>query len=330
MNCTNCGNEIHNGDVVCTKCGFPVISMTSLNKIEEEKIQPEIISEVPTFNSGQVNVEVQPTQNISTNDNPVSAFEPVNEDIVEPRVLPYIDPMTLNTNKTVTMPYNDSNSMNTENKPEYDNYGEPQKAITSVNFILPIIIGIVAMAIVAFGLLYTFGYIVDNKKPNTDEDVVAYYTVEFNNFEYTIPSKYVFRKDATNKTLYIAASDDSWIVSIQNMNINYSNASSQKSTINSYFQTIGYTINKTEEKELEGVDYIVMEATKNNRNILLAVTKAGDSNKTFGISVQTNDNKLNYSILSELSSIYTEATYISSMTNKDEDAVDFNFSNAIK
>ena len=169
--------------------------------------------------------------------------------------------------------------------------------------------------------------ITDKKNQDLQEQVIAY-QIEFNNFLYEIPGEYTYQKESNTNTLYINDSNFSWEMSIQVMNSTYSSVRSRKASLKSYFQSLGYQVSEIEEVEY-GSTYLVLEAKKKNKNYLLAVTKAGDSSKCFGISISTKENMIDYTYLEKVSNILKNVKY--KQSNKvQENKIDFNFTNALK
>lgn len=215
-----------------------------------------------------------------------------------------------------------------KNKNTYSNYGEGKKAVTSLKFIFPILIGIIVLIFVLIGIFIFIKSLVSDKKSQELQEQITAYQVEFNNFLYEIPGNYTYQKESNTNTLYINDSNFSWEMSIQVINSTYSSVRSRKASLKSYFQSLGYQVSEIEEVEY-GSTYLALEAKKKNKNYLLAVTKAGDSSKCFGISISTTENMIDYTYLEKASNILKNTKYQQNNKEK-ENKIDFNFANALK
>lgn len=239
--------------------------------------------------------------------------EYVEQTTVKPMVQPPPQPKT-------------SSLKNTNNK--YSNYGESKKAITSLKFIIPIIIGLIALIFVGYGIFSFVRTIILDKKGQQLQENLSYYKIEFDDFMYEIPGDLTYQKEQNKKTLYISDYDIRWEMSIQVINATYSSARSRKASIKSYFQSIDYEVGNIIEEVHGSSTYLILEATKNNKNYLLAITKAGDSSKCFGISIINKDNIIDYAYLEKVSDILSNAKYQKSSNS--ENKIDFDFNNALK
>lgn len=208
----------------------------------------------------------------------------------------------------------------------YKNYGEGKKAITSLKFVLPIFIGILLSIGVAFGVYSVVKmYIQDNKIEPILEN--KSYQVEWNDFTYTLDSIYTYSKPSPS-LLEISTSENTWSVTLQIIPISYTSVQTKKNQLKSYFTSLGYTTGNVNESVYNGISFITLEATKGTKKTLLAVTKAGNSNLTFGLVLTKQKNTFGYDLLESLSMITTNAKYEKKETIKEN--LDFDFKEALK
>lgn len=293
MNCPKCGYPIYQGDIACRSCHMPVMAMNSIPK-EQAVPKQEIKREVATIQTPYI----EPTR-------------------VEPSYIPK--------DMIPTIPKVEKSK---EKKEHFNNYGEGQKAVTSIKFLLPILIGIIVLGLVAYGLVTFVSTLVDDNKINYDSTEIVHYQIEFDNFLYTIPNEYVYQKENSTQTLHISDNNSTWTASIQVMDSTYSSIRSRKASLKSYFQSIGYTVGEVYENTYGNTSFLTIEATKNKKNYILAVSKAGNSSKAFGMVIKTSDNEINYDILQLISEITTKVEYQNKTTN--DKTVDFDFSKIFK
>lgn len=289
MTCPKCGNFIRQGDILCSKCNYPVAMM-----------------------SGEVSQNIQ--------------REPMHE--VKEIKVPYIEPKE--EVKSPMMPVAPPpNVSKVQNKNTYSNYGEGKKAITSFKFIFPIVVGIIAVILVACGVFAFIKLFVLEKKEQMELGQVTSYQIEFNDFLYELSDDLTYQKEKNKKTLYISDSLFTWEMSIQVIDSTYSSARSRKASLKSYFRSLNYQASEVVEAKYGSSTYLILEAKKNNKNYLLAVTKAGDSSKCFGISISNQKNEIDYTYLEKVSDILSNAKYQKDNTAT-ENKIDFDFENALK
>jgi hypothetical protein len=111
------------------------------------------------------------------------------------------------------------------------------------------------------------------------------------------------------------------------MSATYSSIRSSKASIKGYFQSLGYQVSDIIEETYGISTYLTMTAVKNKTNYIFAITKAGDSSKCFGISIENNTNTLDKTTLERISTVLSNAKY---QGKTQEKTVEFNFQDAIK
>lgn len=293
MNCPRCGNVIYQGDISCRACGCPV-AMMSGQPGETSPVIPEKKESPKPVISNQ-SIESFYTDMAS-----------MHQQVVPPK-------------KEAKIP----------KKEVSYHYGEAEKAFKSPKFIIPIIIGLFVLLGISYGIFQLVTSIYQNQKEKEEQFSISSYKIEFQNFLYEIPGDMTYQKSSANKTLYLRDANDTYEVSIQVMNSTYSSVRSRKASLKSYFQSLGYTVSDVQEESYGSSTYLLMEASKKNKNYLLGIAKAGDSSKCFGISILTTENTIGYEYLEKLGRILTEATYQANNTSV-ESTIDFDFSNALK
>ncbi len=279
MHCPKCGEVINNGDILCSKCGYPVAFMSGSNTSENRQAQVQV----------QDYIEYK-------------------EPVPNSPVLAYKAPSPKQEKK--------------EAKPTQEKYenGESKKAVFSLKFIVPVIIG----TLVLVGILIGIFDIVKSKIKEAQElktrEEVKTYKLEFNNFMYEIPNEYSYQKNNTTATLFLSKDDLS--ITIQTIDATFQSIKSSKASLKSYFQSKGYNVGEVKEINIKNSTYLTLDAKKKNKSYLLAVTKATQS-KCFGVSI----NKDSIDELENISSIISSAEYQNKNT---EQNIDFDFKEVIK
>ena len=284
----------------CPKCGAKInngdilcenckypVAFMSGTPVKEEK----------TFN--QEYVEYKPTTNIE---------------------IPPIEPTVHVKAPTVEPPKKINNK-----KIGYQNYGEAKQAIFSIKFLIPVIIGVIFLIFVIIGIFDIVKTKIKEKQELEQREEIKTYKLEFNNFIYEIPNEYSYQKNNTKSTLFLTKEDIT--ITIQVMDATFSSVKSSKASIKSYFQSKGYSVSKVEESVYDNTSYLVLDAKKGTKNYVLAVTKAGDSSKCFGVSITKTDEKIDETYLENISSILKNAKYQNKQTETD---MDFDFKEVIK
>ncbi len=240
----------------------------------------------------------------------------------------YIDPNT----SVPYIPYQEIQTASegtTKQNDMYSNYGEGKKAITSLKFLIPILIGIMMSIFVSFGVYNVVSMYFEDKKSSLKEEDLSSYQVEFNGFLYTLSGDFTYSKDFATSLLHLSTSDNLWNATLQVIDSDYSLIQTKKNFLKTYFQSQGYTIFLVQEETYGESDFITLQAKKADKNYLLAVTKAGSSSLSFGIVIEKEDNQFGYDVLSKIAVITRNAKYEKKeMTRKG--SVDFDFTDALK
>ena len=242
----------------------------------------------------------------------------------------YVDPAsTVTSMSSMEMPtYVEKDSEATLSN-QYKNYGEGKKPVTSLKFILPILMGTLLLIFVLFGVYMVVKMYVQDRKSNPSESTLATYQVDFNGYIYTLSGDLTYSKDTASNVLHIDLSDNTWSSSLQIIESTYASARGRKNALKSYFQSLGYIASDVKEQKYGDGVFLLLEATKKQKKYLLAVTQAGDSSNCFGIVIEKQDNTYGYDLLETIAKITTNVKYERTNTTG-KGNVDFDFTNVLK
>ena len=252
---------------------------------------------------------------------------PISPNITEPT---YVDPATTVTSMTtMEMPTYVEETKEATASNQYKNYGEGKKPVTSLKFIIPILLGMALLVFVIFGIYMVVNMYVQDKKSDPSMSTLSNYQVDFNGYIYTLSGDLTYSKDTALNLFHVAVSDNAWSSSFQVIASTYASATMRKSALKSYFQSLGYTVSDAKEQMHGGTSFLLFEAKKGQKKYLLAVTPAGDSSNCFGIVIETQDNVYGYDLLDKLARITTNVKYETPNTTE-KGQVDFDFTNVLK
>lgn len=207
----------------------------------------------------------------------------------------------------------------------YSNYGEAKKAITSMKFILPIIIGIIFLFLIGFGIVLTIRSITKERASNPT--IEEHYNIEYQDFIYELENDMTYYKDQISNTLYLQDKDSN--ISIQIIDATYSSTRSRKASLKSYFQSLGYQVSEIKEENVQNTMYLTMEAKKKNKTYLFAITSTENTSKCFGVSILMKENLMAVEQLEKINPILKGAKY-QKKTSPIKEKVDFQFKDALK
>lgn len=291
MTCPNCGATIYPGDIACRQCRYPVAMMSGNVSVKTTPVVPE--AKPPMIE------EVGPVQVNATGTYSPKMATPVQKE-----------------------------QMPRTNKNTFHNYGVGKQAITSPKFLIPIFIGVIVTFFVVYGAYSFFHMIYQGEKEKQADLNLSSYAIDFDKFTLELMGDMTYQKANSKKTLYIWDADGAYEASIQIISATYSSARSRKASLKSYFQSLGYTVSEIEEEKIGSATYLTMNATKNKKQYVLAVTKAGNSSMCFGISLLATDMNQSKQYLEYLSPVFSEAKYQNKVSS--DEKVEFDFSEALK
>lgn len=198
-------------------------------------------------------------------------------------------------------------------QPQYG-YNQPMNMRQGNNKIVPIVIGVVAVVIVAL-LIFFIGKGINNGDGGSilggGND--SGYKVNFNGFSFNIPTNLIY--ETSSDSLNITNQSGTWIAAIEVIDgMNYSQIQGNKGQLKSGFESIGFTTNNLAEKTYSGANFITIEATKGGVNYILGVSEANSMN-LFGITTATENNNFDYSVVKTIAPILKSATYTGESAN---------------
>jgi hypothetical protein len=305
MNCKKCGNIINEGEKFCRNCGEPV------NNLETVSNQPIYNEQSTNLNQNNINYQ---TSNINQNN---------------------INYQTSNVNGYTQQPV--QNPINNYNQPIQNQLNNEPKNNGSDKKNLLILIGIVAILVVAFVVGYllinkdkgndksnnksttneyeeTINNTVDNSDDKDDwdtDDSTSTDTTEtsttytYKNFKFNKISGYDY--ETTSNGLQIT--DYNNVIAIEVTPGSFDIVKNNTDTINSTFENQGYEIKNTTVKTYGGVEYITSEVSKDGISMLILYTKA-NSSYTFVIGVSNIKYTIDYNSINIVNKIIKGATYI--------------------
>lgn len=216
------------------------------------------------------------------------------------------------------------------------NTPNPNKTINFKNGNL--IIGVVVIVVlVALAVIFVPKYFESTKKDNNVENSntepsttptpspvssKSYYKVNFENFTFNIPDDMVYEIDSDE--LVISDEAGTWMSEIFVMQGSFDQIKSNKSTLQSYFQNVGFIAKPAEVKSISGTEFVTVELSASGISGIGAYTKLNSMYSLWTVTYN-QDNDYDYNILSNIASISSTATY-NSMSNsiKPENKFDFN------
>lgn len=178
-----------------------------------------------------------------------------------------------------------------------------------------IIIGIIIVAVIAVGVIVAINMFGSKKSNNSevnngDSSIVnnnkSNYTVKFKGFTFKIPTNLIY--ETQTDAILLGDEGNTWAVYIEVLEASYSKILSNKSQLQSLYQSDGYTSSAAVEKTIGGMPFITLEVSKSGKNSLFGLTKANSMN-IFAITAYNIDNEYDYKLLETVSSILSSAEY---------------------
>lgn len=274
MNCKKCGFQLTENDQFCKNCGTPVNNVSVQN------------------NNGVLNSQVSQNHTQSNIQQ---------KDVLQQSTNSYKQPTMQQTSWT--------NGYN----------AQPMSQAPKNNNTKFIIIGII-VAVVIVGVIMAISIFSDiksnNSGTNSDGSSVvnnnSSYTVKFKNFTFKIPTNLIY--ETQTDAILLGDEEGTWAAYIEVIEGSYSQMLSNKSQLQSVYQSMGYTSSAAVEKTIGGMPFITLEISKSGTNALLGLAKANSMN-LFGITAYNMDNEYDYKLLETVSSILSSAEYSSGTNN---------------
>ena len=290
MNCKKCGAPLTEGDVFCKNCGEPV------NKPQLERTNEE---NSPSIDPASVN----PTSVDSASVNPTS----VDSAAVNPASM---DPASVNPTPVNPTPVNPTpvNSASMNN-------GTPVAPQPKKNkMVIYIIIAVVLIAAATFG-----GICLGKKSKTKDNDTPIAantkntYKVKLDNYTLKIPNDIIHEYNYDG-SLIIGDEDVSWAVMLSILDITYSVIKNNETMLKTNLEyTYGSPVN-IQEKEINGVNFIIFEVEINGEKCLLAFSQLDISHVMTSI-IGTEEDEYGYKILKKVTPIIKSAEYTPNSNN---------------
>lgn len=305
MNCSNCGNVLNENDKFCANCGTPISQESATNQ-GDFNIQQGV--------SENVNLGNEPTvqQNFNGNLN-YGQPQPVNQG--------YGQPINQNYGQSVNSNY--GNYQNYQNKPQKGGAGKIVPIIAVVLVFL-----VIGGVVIGMTLMKTSSKSADKKKgkdskvektvdktedktEEVEEEVVLPYKVTFDNFNLEIPGDMLYKDDITSLVVY--DKEETWASRLEFEMGNFEAIKADKASLQSAVESVGYIVNKVEDRTIGGAEYITLEVDNAGQCGVMGVTKVNDMYFSV-VTAMRVDNELDYTLLEKSASIISSATYIESST----------------
>lgn len=255
---------------------------------------------------------MQPTQPIPNNQPPMQPTQPMpnNQPPMQPtQPMPNNQPAM---QPTQPMPNNQPPMMNNTT------YGQPINNQSNNNSKFIIIgVAVVVLVAVVVGAIFLLGNKEDKKESETpsntntpaDEEVNKASKVNFNGYQFEIPSDYVSTLNDTQ--LLVTDARQTWVLVFEISTGSYDVIKSRRTQLIPAFQSRGQTAKNLNVKTIDGVEFITLEVTSGGTNMVTGYTKL-DSNHTIVVVGANINGTLNYSLLNNAVPIIKSATASSS------------------
>lgn len=192
-----------------------------------------------------------------------------------------------------------------------------------------IIIGIVAVAVIAVGIILATNVFGGNKENNNNNNNnnggstvnnnnnnnnnnTSTYTVKFKGFTFKVPTNLIY--ETRIDSIVVGDEASTWAAYIEVVEGSYSKIVSNKGQLQGAYQKSGYTATPAAEKTIGGMSFITLEISMGGANAVLGFTKANSMN-IFGVTAYNSDNEIDYSLLEKVAGILSSAEYSGTANN---------------
>ena len=131
-------------------------------------------------------------------------------------------------------------------------------------------------------------------------------TTKAGSFTYKIPEDYIF--DKTDNGVLIYDKGGTWRIFIKDADGSYDNMASAKVSIEESIKTEGINVVSIKESKINDTNHLLIEASKNLINRLIAFIDAGNDH-VFYIEIVNLDNNFNYELLNIADDIAKNAVF---------------------
>lgn len=145
--------------------------------------------------------------------------------------------------------------------------------------------------------------LVGNNNNNSNKN--SNYEVEFREFLFKIPVNLTYLAETDHMVLI--NKEKTQKINIQVIEGNYNDFSAKKDLLKDMYESINYNC-KIELKTIEGINFTILELTKDDTNGLYVITEANSTN-LFGITIYNTNNEYDYNLLETIASILSETEY---------------------
>ena len=150
------------------------------------------------------------------------------------------------------------------------------------------------------------------EKPVVQEQKQNNYKVSYKNFNFEIPDNYIYQTD--DEGLLIGDEEGTWSARLDVSEGSFAQLKANKEQIQTYFQEQGVEVSAIEEKTVGDNEGIVIAASYEGVNEVLAYVKLNSMYLAW-IEVVNLDNEYDYEILEEIGKIVSSAKLSESTTN---------------
>lgn len=319
MNCKHCGAPIGDGDLFCNSCGQPV-EKEPMNEADEP-----IITTQPEPQQPAQPIYEQPAQQ-PVYEQPVQEAQPVQQPVYEQPVQqaqPVQQPV-------YEQPVQQAQPVQQPTYEQPVSQAQPSQPAKKENKTgMYIAIAIIVVAIIA-GIVACVAMLTGPNKGQTPEPVIGTetqsntqqtqevekevptYKVNYNGFEFKIPSDVTYEK--TDKYIAFTNDDGEWLIVLETIEMPFANFERNKSKFADILSEQGYEVENVQEKDYNDKNIITMEVSANSANFLFCIAEA-DENNTFGAYLYDVDEIINYDIIDELTPIIKTAKYKGATNN---------------
>lgn len=276
MNCKKCGFQLTENDQFCKNCGTPVDNISVQN------------------NGGFVN---QNTQSFSQ-PNMMNQSTPQQENV-------YKQPINNYAQSTMQQP----SWTNTYNSQPIN---QPQKNNNTKAIIIGFIVAVVIASVFAIFIVFSVNKSNSGSGNENNNSSKSTYSVNFKNFKFSVPDDLVYEVSADS--LILGDETGTWVAYIQIGDGNFSKIKANRSKLQSNIKTKGYTATAADLKKAGGVEFVTIEVSAENENLLVGYAHA-DSTHFASITVMNQSGSVDYKVLETIAPVISSFKYSPSSNN---------------
>lgn len=269
MNCKKCGFVLDSNDKVCKNCNAHVEDDVKIQEIEEV-------------------IEI-------LDDEEQSVLKPIPEPIIQENINIIESPLEEESPNKSTVIKNVKGKKNTNNNLIIK---------TIIILALCLIVIIAAMVLIKNNIAREK----NNNKLNTNENITGttVYRISYKGFDFSIPENLIYEEKSGS--LLVADIRGSWVAQLEIQPGSYSKLKANQNNLPPVIKKYGYTVNEVVEKNLATEKYLTLQMSQNGSNMLLAFANI-HPNYFLGITVLSQNQEFDYSILEKITPIVKSASY---------------------